>query len=52
MGVQAPIQALADRIAGSFALVVLGCSLLTFAAWLLLLWAQLVPEQWVPAEYR
>lgn len=49
---QAPIQAMADRIAGSFALVVLCLSLLTFVLWLTLLGFNLVPESWIPLEYR
>jgi cation transport ATPase len=43
---------MADRIAGSFALVVLCLSLLTFVLWLTLLGFNLVPESWIPLEYR
>ena len=49
---KAPIQALADRIAGSFALWVLAISLVTFVGWLLALSLGLVPPSWVPPEHR
>lgn len=49
---KAPIQALADRIAGSFALGVLAISVLTFAGWLVALYSGAVPESWLPPEHR
>jgi Cu+-exporting ATPase len=47
---KAPIQALADRIAGSFALAVLAISLLTFTGWLFALYLGWVPDSWLPSE--
>ena len=49
---KAPIQALADRIAGSFALWVLAISLLTFTGWLVALYSGWVPDSWLPPEHR
>eukprot|EP00624_Nannochloropsis_granulata_P004403 evm.model.NODE_31921_length_33497_cov_50.621609.7 len=49
---KAPIQALADRIAGSFALAVLAISVLTFAGWLVALYSGSVPDSWLPPEHR
>ena len=50
---KAPIQALADRLAGSFALWVLAASLLTFFGWALALSLPgVVPPAWIPADHR
>src|SRR6056297_1705992 len=47
---EAPIQALADRIAGSFALAVLAISLLTFPGWFAALYLGWIPDSWLPSE--
>jgi len=49
---KAPIQELADKIAGSFALVVLAISLLTFIAWWLVLSLGYVSLSSLPPEYH
>jgi P-type Cu+ transporter len=47
---KAPIQALADKIAGSFALVVLVISFMTFLIWFILLEMNLVGPNWIPED--
>jgi Cu+-exporting ATPase len=47
---KAPIQALADRITGSFALAVLAISLRTFTGWLFALYLGWVPDFWHLSE--